>query len=316
MWDPLPAQSGVVPPVPELLAHPQSAKLNRYLWCDGCQLGWYSLTSVGRMRSRMRQGGIYRAKGEEYNSSTVATEVIRRMLEAEDTAPQVEVTGQIRKRPSSSLKDSQSTPRRKKVKLSTHGTPSIKSISEADVSTDRPLSWKIKLTPCYSASTPFPAEHNSGSAMQGAQDATRELPSDVNEDEAQNIEGGEEGRRIKALIEERSLYEEENQRLKERVLQLTAQTDRLRETISKTSCVDVIKLRDIQRNSLSGSVSPEPEMLNSIVISSTEMLKTAGVELKNARLETQKVRLELESIQLEANLQHNRNKARFTNGRI
>lgn len=279
MWDPLPAQSGTVPPVPELLAHPQSSKLNRYLWCDGCQLGWYSLTSLGRMRSRMRHDGIYRVKGgltEEYNSGTVATEVIRRMLEAEDTVPQM--VGRNRKS-ISSLKDSKSTPRRKKAKLSTHSSPSIESISEADVSTDRPLSWKIKLTPYYSASTPLPAEHTSGSATQGLPNATRELPSDVDEDDAQNFEGGEEGQRIKikVLIEEKSLYEEENQRLKERVLQLTAQTDRLRDTISKTSYVDVIKSCDIQRNSLSRSVSPELNMLNSIIISSTDMLKTAGV---------------------------------------
>jgi hypothetical protein len=278
MWDPLPSQSGTVPPVSELLAHPQSAKLNRYLWCDGCQPGWYPLTSLGRMWSRMRQGGMYRAKGgltDEYNSRAVATDVIRRTLEAEDAVPRVGVMGRIRKRPSSSLKDSESTPRRKKAKLSTHGTPNIKSISEADVSTDRPLSWKIKLTPCYSASTPLPAEHNSDSVIQGVPNTTRALPSDVDEDDAQNIEGGEEDQRIKALIDEKSLYEEENQRLKERVLQLTAQTNRLRNTISKTSCTD--KSRDIQRNSLSRSVSPEPEMLNSIIISSTDMLKTAGV---------------------------------------
>jgi hypothetical protein len=281
MWDPLPTQSSAVPPVSELIAHPQSTKLNRYLWCDGCQPSWYSLTTLGRMRSRMRQAGMYHAKGglsEEYYSSTVAAETIRRMLEAEDTiSPQMGVMKQIRKRPSSPLKDSESTHQRKKAKLSTHDTTSINSISEANVSTDRPLSWKIKLTPCYSAATPSPAEHSSGSVIQDVPNGiTRALPSGV---DAQDVEGDEEDQRVKALIEEKSLYEEENQRLKERVLQLTAQTDRLRDVISKTTtCMDAIKSRDIQRNSLSRSVSPEPEMLkNSIIISSTDILKTAGV---------------------------------------
>jgi hypothetical protein len=230
----------------------------------------------------MRQDGIYLTKdglSEELNSSAAATEVIRRMLEAEDTA-KLTVMRRSRKRPLSPLKGSELTPQRKKARLSTNSMPSIKSISKTDVSTERPLSWKIRFTPLYSTPSSLSAQPRADSVTPGIPNGrTSGLAPDGDEHDTQDIESSERIRsqQVKALIEERSLYEEENQRLKERVLQLTAQTDSLRDTITKTSCVDAIQSLDgLQRNSLSRSTPPQ-EALNPIVISSTDMLKTTGV---------------------------------------
>jgi hypothetical protein len=277
MWDPLPTQSGAIPRSPEYLAHPDSAELNRYLWCDGNQVGWYALSGLGGKRSRMRQDGMYRTKdglAEEYNSKAVAAKVIRRMLDAEETG-KVRLMGR-RKRPSSSLKGSEAGPKRKKAKTSTHSAPSIVSISKAEIPEDKPLSWKIKFTPYYNTPASPPALLNPASAIPTSlNDRTSILASEIGEDDVPDLESTEGTRRMKDLIQEKGLYEEENERLKERVLQLTKQTDRLRETISKCSCGNSKRSSgNFQPNSVSPSTSAE--VLNPIVITSTDMVKTVG----------------------------------------
>lgn len=277
MWDPLPTQSGANPRSPEYLPHPDSVKLNRYLWCDGNQVGWYALSGLGGKRSRMRQDGMYRTKGglaAENNSKAVAAEVIRRMLEAEE-AGKVRLMGR-RKRPSSSLKGSEAGPKRKKAKTSTHSSSSIVSISKAEVSEDKPLSWKIKFTPYYNTPASSSALPNPASAIPtSSNDRTSAPASGIGGDDVPDLETTEEAQRMKDLIQEKGLYEEENERLKERVLQLTKQTDRLRETISKCSCgISKKSSGNFQRDSVSPSTSAE--VSNPFVITSTDMVRTVG----------------------------------------
>jgi hypothetical protein len=277
-WDPLPTWGGIFPPASEFLAHPDLENLNRFFWCDGYQLGWYALSGVRGKRSRMRQEGMYRTMGglaEEHNSNAVASEVIRRMLESLDTG-KVKAMGRSRKRSSTSQKGIETIPMRKKAKISTPRAPNIKTLSKTDVPKDKPLSWKIKFTPCHNSPTPSSARHSSVSITPGLSEGRASaLPLEVDEIDAQDVEDITETQRIKDLIEEKKLYEEENQRLKERVVQLTEQTNRLRDEISKCSSVDRSTSSDsLQANSISRSASTEG--LNPIIISSADILKTVG----------------------------------------
>jgi hypothetical protein len=216
-------------------------------------------------------------RAEERNPSAVAAGVLKRMLEAEDPG-KAPTTGSTRKTPPVSLKDNEMTPQPKRARTSAQDSSSISSISKADVSKEKPLSWKIKFTPCYgtSASSSTQLEHRSASITSGAaENQTNGPQSEWEDNDAQNVGGGEEGQRMKALLEEKRLYEEENQRLKERVFQLTAQTDRLRHSIPHRSFVDAsTSSDDLQSNSMPRSASPET--MNPIIISGADMLKTVG----------------------------------------
>ena len=266
IWNPLPMWGSMLPPASELIAHPDSDNLKRYLWCDGYQLGWYALSGVRGKRSRMRQDGMYRTKGgltEEPNSTVVATEVIRRMLDGQETG-KVRILGRSRKRPSSSLKGGETAPR-KRAKTQTHRTPIIKS----DDSEDKPLSWKIKFTPCYYPGESM-AQHHSNSTAPGVSKNSANAPLfKAEEIDPPDVGGIQESQRMKDLIEEKNLYLEENQRLKERVLQLTSQTNRLRDEITRRSSVDL--------GTSSDNFQTLAEVLNPIINGNGDTLQTLGI---------------------------------------
>lgn len=297
VWDPLPTWGSIVPPASEFLAHPDSKGLNRYFWCDGYQLGWYALSSVRNKRSRMRLEGIYRTGSglaEEHDPSVVAMEAIRRMLEGLE-AGRIRVVGRSRKRPSS-LPNGAFPPVRKKLKVL---APNIGSISNTG-------SWKDNAPPrktkSYRTPTLLSNPHFSNSGV--PDERTSACPSSmvhVFEIDLRNATGGEQSQQVKGLIEDKKLYEE-NQRLKEEVTQLTAETKRLRDGMGTY-------FNNLKFNSTSRSASAK--VLDSVKISA-EMLKSVGVELKEARCETQEVHLKLERVQLQADRQLDRMSTRLS----
>ena len=216
---------------------------------------------------------MYRTKTgltEEPSATAVASEVIRRMLDAQETG-KVKILGRSWKRPLSSLnsKGSETTPSRKRAETRTHSTPNIKTISKSDDLMDKPLSSQITFTP-----SDYPGEslvrHRSNSATQGV--STRSANASLfkaEEIDPQYVIGTQESQRREDLIEEKNLYLEENQRLKERVLQLTSQTNRTRDEITRRSSEDLSTSPD--------NIQTLAAVLNPIINGNGDILHTLGL---------------------------------------
>jgi hypothetical protein len=134
---------------------------------------------------------------------------------------------------------------------------------------DKPLSSQITFTP-----SDYPGEslvrHRSNSATQGV--STRSANASLfkaEEIDPQYVIGTQESQRREDLIEEKNLYLEENQRLKERVLQLTSQTNRTRDEITRRSSEDLSTSPD--------NIQTLAAVLNPIINGNGDILHTLGL---------------------------------------